>query len=133
MLAGDRPLPGQRQQAGQSLGRGVDTNWQPQGLANHLLRHPEAVAGGDHHPLGTGRPPPGGPRCNDEDNVMPDNDKEPTDRETVLMALDQISQTIDVMSSVVGRLRHYLEEQEAKAADPAQELAKEMEGDRILH
>ena len=64
---------------------------------------------------------------------MPDNDKEPTDRETVLMALDQISQTIDVMSSVVGRLRHYLEEQEAKAADPAQELAKEMEGDRILH
>ncbi len=64
---------------------------------------------------------------------MADNDKEPTDRETVLMALDQISQTIDVMNSVVGRLRTYLQEQEAKTADPAKELAKEMEGDRILH
>ncbi len=62
------------------------------------------------------------------------NGKEPSDNETVLMALDQISQTIDVMTSVVGRLRNYLEEQEAKAADPAQqELLKDLEGDRILH
>ena len=64
---------------------------------------------------------------------MNNSKKTPKDSETIMMALDQISQTIDVMSSVVGRLRHYLEEQEAKAADPAQELAKEMEGDRILH
>jgi hypothetical protein len=64
---------------------------------------------------------------------MADNDKDPTTNETVLMALDQISQTIDVMNSAVGRLRSYLAEQEAKAADPAQELVKEMEGDRILH
>ena len=33
------------------------------------------------------------------------------------MALDQISQTIDVMTSVVGRLRNYLQQQEAAAAD----------------
>lgn len=36
-----------------------------------------------------------------------------TDTETILMALDQISQTIDVMTSVVGRLRTYLQEQES--------------------
>ena len=36
----------------------------------------------------------------------------PGDNEAILMALDQISQTIDVMTSVVGRLRHYVEEQE---------------------
>ena len=68
-----------------------------------------------------------------EGNGTSDNEKEPSDHETVLMALDQISQTIDVMTSVVGRLRNYLEEQEARAADPAQELVMEMEGDRILH
>lgn len=35
-----------------------------------------------------------------------------SDNETILMALDQISQTIDVMTSIVGRLRHFVEEQE---------------------
>jgi hypothetical protein len=43
---------------------------------------------------------------------MSDNKKATTDTETILMALDQISQTIDVMTSVVGRLRTYLQEQE---------------------
>ncbi len=38
---------------------------------------------------------------------MSDNGK-PTETETVLMALDQISQTIDVMTSVVNRLRNYV-------------------------
>ena len=64
---------------------------------------------------------------------MSENKKQPSEAETILLALDQISQTIDVMNSVVGRLRTYLEDQEAKTADPAKELAKEMEGDRILH
>ena len=42
---------------------------------------------------------------------MADNQKNPNETETILMALDQISQTIDVMTSVVGRLRHYLQQQ----------------------
>jgi hypothetical protein len=63
---------------------------------------------------------------------MENNDKDPSDTETVLMALDQISQTIDVMTSIVGRLRTYLEQQETKA-DPTQDLAEEIELDRILH
>ena len=33
------------------------------------------------------------------------------DNETILIALDQISQTIEVMTRVVDRLRHHLQEQ----------------------
>ena len=47
---------------------------------------------------------------------MADGDKTRSDNETIMMALDQISQTIDVMTSVVGRLRNYLQQQEAAAA-----------------
>jgi len=64
---------------------------------------------------------------------MENNDKNPSETETILMALDQISQTIDVMTSVVGRLRNYLQQQEAAAADQQQELQAEMHSDRILH
>lgn len=65
---------------------------------------------------------------------MSDSDKSPKDTETVLMALDQISQTIDVMTSVVGRLRTYLQQQEASAAvDQAREQAEAMRPDRVLH
>jgi hypothetical protein len=65
---------------------------------------------------------------------MSDSDKSPKDTETVLMALDQISQTIDVMTSVVGRLRTYLQQQEAAAAaDKSHDLRAEMQPDRILH
>ena len=42
----------------------------------------------------------------------PEQEPEQNDNETILMALDQISQTIDVMTSVVGRLRHFVQEQE---------------------
>ena len=56
----------------------------------------------------------------------------PSDSETILMALDQISQTIDVMTSVVGRLRNYVQ-QEAAAADKPKNLQAEMQADRILH
>ena len=66
---------------------------------------------------------------------MADNDKAPADTETILMALDQISQTIDVMTSVVGRLRHYLQEQEqaARRGDQQPDLNEEMRADHTLH
>ena len=65
---------------------------------------------------------------------MSDSDKSPTDNETILMALDQIGQTIDVMTSVVGRLRNYLQQQEAAAAaDKSQEQSAQTQPDRILH
>ena len=65
---------------------------------------------------------------------MNNSDNNPSDTETILMALDQISQTIDVMTSVVGRLRHHLQEQEAAAAaDKNTDLSQEMRPDRILH
>lgn len=65
---------------------------------------------------------------------MSESDKNPKDTETILMALDQISQTIDVMTSVVGRLRNYLQQQEATAAtEKPKDLREEMEPGRILH
>ena len=55
--------------------------------------------------------------------------------ETILMALDQISQTIDVMTSVVGRLRTYLQEQEsASRTDGANKnTASQIQGSRTVH
>jgi argininosuccinate lyase len=75
---------------------------------------------------------------------MNDRDDQHSDRESILMALDQISQTIDVMTSVVGRLRSHVEAQveaqEAAAADrdqgstPGKEpLTTASAPDRILH
>jgi hypothetical protein len=64
---------------------------------------------------------------------MDNSDKNPSETETILMALDQISQTIDVMTSVVGRLRNYMQQQEAAAADQSREMKEEMRSDRILH
>ena len=64
---------------------------------------------------------------------MADRDKNPSDNETIMMALDQISQTIDVMTSVVGRLRNYMQQREAATADKSQELQAEMRSDRTLH
>ena len=63
---------------------------------------------------------------------MSDKDK-PTETETILMALDQISQTIDVMTSVVNRLRNYVQQQEVAAAEKSKEVSAEMQSDRILH
>ena len=64
---------------------------------------------------------------------MSRSDKSPSETETIMMALDQISQTIDVMTSVVGRLRNYVQQQEAQAADKSKELKAEMRADRTLH
>ena len=35
--------------------------------------------------------------------------KDVVDKETILLTLDQIGQTIDVMTSTVSRLKHYLD------------------------
>ena len=69
---------------------------------------------------------------------MADSDRNPSETETIMMALDQISQTIEVMNSVVGRLRNYIHQQEvqqqkAATAEKGQDLAAEMRTDRILH
>ena len=63
---------------------------------------------------------------------MSDTDKRPTDTETILMALDQIGQTIDVMTSVVGRLRSYVQQREA-AAGVESTLATKSQADQTLH
>lgn len=41
---------------------------------------------------------------------MSDNKKTSADSETILLTLDQIGQTIDIMTNVVGRLRGYITE-----------------------
>ena len=65
---------------------------------------------------------------------MSDGDKRPSETETIMMALDQISQTIDVMTSVVGRLRNYMQQQEAAASEQGMETsAADTRPDRILH
>ena len=64
---------------------------------------------------------------------MAEGDKTRSESETIMMALDQISQTIDVMTSVVGRLRNYMEQQEAAAANKEQEAQGDIPSDRIIH
>ncbi|MFT6052895.1 MAG: hypothetical protein ACJAZ0_003040 [Halioglobus sp.] len=64
---------------------------------------------------------------------MKNTDKTPKDTETILMALDQISQTIDVMTSVVGRLRTYLQQGAAAGSDQSTSTPSEVQSDRILH
>ncbi len=64
---------------------------------------------------------------------MKDSDKCPRNNETILMALDQIGQTIDVMNGVVGRLRTYLQEQDAAAPDSTGSTQPELLADRIIH
>lgn len=66
---------------------------------------------------------------------MTDNKKPQNDAETILMALDQISQTIDVMTSVVGRLRSYLQQQESTTqTDKAgEQTAVELQSSRTVH
>ncbi|MCZ6830596.1 MAG: hypothetical protein O7F73_13595 [Gammaproteobacteria bacterium] len=64
-----------------------------------------------------------------------DNDKKSSkDTETILMALDQISQTIEVMTSVVGRLRTYLQEQESATADTgSKNSVTQIQGSGTVH
>ena len=64
---------------------------------------------------------------------MSNGGKNQMDNETILMALDQISQTIDVMTSVVGRLRTYMKQQESAATlEKSRELDVELNPDRII-
>jgi hypothetical protein len=64
---------------------------------------------------------------------MNESDDSPTDTETMMIALDQVSQTIEVMTGVVGRLRSYVQQRELNAAEPRPNLNEEMRPDRILH
>ncbi len=66
---------------------------------------------------------------------MSDNKQATTDTETILMALDQISQTIDVMTSVVGRLRTYLQEQESirKSETTAEQELAQADASQTVH
>lgn len=50
----------------------------------------------------------------------------PVDAETILLTLDQIGQTIDVMNKVVGRLRGYVNTHLTQQADEAADK-------RVLH
>ena len=59
------------------------------------------------------------------------SDNKPTETETILMALDQISQTIDVMTSVVGRLRTYVQEQDATARSASSDVTQ-LEADQTV-
>lgn len=64
---------------------------------------------------------------------MARSDKNPSETEAILIALDQLNQTIDVMTSVVGRLRNHMQQREAAASDQTKDLQIEMQSDRILH
>ena len=64
---------------------------------------------------------------------MDKSDKKPTEAETILMALDQISQTIDVMTSVVGRLRSYVQQQETALNEQSRKFEEDTQGDHTLH
>ncbi len=64
---------------------------------------------------------------------MARSDKNPSETEAILIALDQLNQTIDVMTSVVGRLRSHMQQREAAASDQTKDLQIEMQSDRILH
>ncbi len=66
---------------------------------------------------------------------MDNSKKASREAETILMALDQISQTIDVMTSVVGRLRAYLQEQdtEAPGESATQSSVEQLETRRTVH
>jgi len=61
------------------------------------------------------------------------SDSKPSETETILMALDQISQTIDVMTSVVSRLRNYVHQRDAAARENPAETGAQLQSDRIIH
>jgi hypothetical protein len=62
--------------------------------------------------------------------------KDLDDQETVLMALDQISQTIEVMTRVVNRLRRHVKDQgQSAGGDSNGEAGPDVRkpGDQTLH
>ncbi|TDG12529.1 hypothetical protein E2F43_13100 [Seongchinamella unica] len=61
------------------------------------------------------------------------SDNKPKETETILMALDQISQTIDVMTSVVNRLRNYVQEHDVAVGEASAEGVADLQADRIIH
>lgn len=115
---------------------GIDPQAPPAGSAGDLFR--DSITNADSDTGGDARGDARSsalPHC--EVYSMNDNEQDPNDaqgerndNETILMALDQISQTIDVMTSVVGRLRHFVQEQEM--AEEV-EVREAMRPGRTLH
>ena len=67
---------------------------------------------------------------------MSDNKKANVDSETILITLDQIGQTIDIMTNVVGRLRGYITEQIGSTSESDVERDQTLvthEGTQTLH
>lgn len=71
--------------------------------------------------------------CQRQGHMMEKDKKASTDTETILMALDQISQTIDVMTSVVGRLRNHLQDQESTRRNDNSSAVVAAEGSSTVH
>ena len=59
------------------------------------------------------------------------------DNETILMTLDQIGQTIDIMTNVVGRLRGYItehfDEAETGSIEKAQSYTPKRSSSHTIH
>ncbi|WP_101760201.1 hypothetical protein [Oceanicoccus sp. KOV_DT_Chl] len=65
---------------------------------------------------------------------MSDDKKAQLDSETILMTLDQIGQTIDIMTNVVGRLRGYITEQTSAQTNQDKEITPTVaEHSQTLH
>lgn len=63
-----------------------------------------------------------------------DKDKKTAvDTETILLTLDQIGQTIDIMTNVVGRLRGYITEQLGGAVEDKPRRHKTQTNSHTLH
>jgi hypothetical protein len=65
--------------------------------------------------------------------VDDDTEKNAREMENILMALDQISQTIEVMTGVVDRLRNYVQRQGAASSRATRAKKQEATADRVLH
>jgi hypothetical protein len=63
---------------------------------------------------------------------MSDNKKSEVDSEAVLITLDQVNQTLDVMTKVVGRLRGYITEQLDNEMDISSDLNRK-ETQPLIH
>lgn len=67
---------------------------------------------------------------------MSEDKKGQVDAETILITLDQIEQTIDIMNNVVGRLRGYITEQSIQQEQTAKRpvlTAEERNSSQTLH
>jgi argininosuccinate lyase len=65
---------------------------------------------------------------------MDDHNDRCSDTENILLTLDQLSQTIDVMTSVLGRLRSHVQARaEAETGNRDSNAGLAGAGDQVLH